>query len=157
MPRWTSVLVPALLVPLLAGCTTLPPAPSDAEPGPGPCEGTFPATVARVVDGDTLAVEGCDPTIRLALVDTPERGEEGYAEARNFTADLCPVGGNATVDRDAGQPWDATGTRYVAVVVCGGENLNAALLEAGHAVVLTRFCDESEFSDDDWARPHCGG
>lgn len=152
-------LVVALIVPAMAGCTapSTDPGPGiGSDPAAGPCQGTFNATVSWIADGDTLAVEECDPLIRLALVDTPERGEDGYEEARNFTAGLCPVGLAATVDRDAGQPRDTTGERYVAVVLCGGENLNAALLEAGHAVVLTRFCDDSEFSDDDWARPHCG-
>ncbi|HEV8360525.1 MAG TPA: thermonuclease family protein [Candidatus Thermoplasmatota archaeon] len=118
------------------------------------CEDTFEATIEQVVDGDTLDVAGCT-RIRLALVDTPERGEAGSAEASAFTAETCPEGSRATVDLDAGQPLDRTGTRLVGVLFCGGRNLNAELLAAGHAVVLREFCAVSEFADDAWAAPHC--
>ena len=43
--------------------------------------------VTYVVDGDTLDIN--DIRIRLSLVDTPERGEERYKEAKNFVKDLC--------------------------------------------------------------------
>src|SRR5688500_752261 len=42
--------------------------------------------VTYVVDGDTLDIN--DMRIRLSLVDTPERGQEGYQEAKNFVKDL---------------------------------------------------------------------
>ncbi|MGQ0534951.1 MAG: thermonuclease family protein [Methanobacteriota archaeon] len=112
--------------------------------------------MTRVIDGDTLDVDLCG-RVRLALVDAPERDEPGFVEARDFAASLCPVGGGATVDRDAGQPEDTTGTRLVAVVYCGGRNLNADLLAAGYAVILVEFCRISEFADDAWAAPHCDG
>ncbi len=43
--------------------------------------------VNYVVDGDTLDIN--DIRIRLALVDTPERGQDGYKEAREFVKNLC--------------------------------------------------------------------
>lgn len=130
----------------LAGCTA-----PDAE---GPCADTVEDTIQRVVDGDTLDAALCG-RIRLALVDTPERGEPGFGEASAFTAGLCPVGSKALVDRDAGQPTDTTGTRIVAVLHCGGQNLNAELLRNGHAVILTEFCAVSEFADEPWAAEGC--
>lgn len=142
----------AMRVPLLAAALLLAGCVGGGEARP--CEGTFEAPVSRIVDGDTLDVEGCD-RVRLALVDTPERGEPGFAEASAFTAALCPVGSLATVDRDALQERDTTGTRIVAVVRCGGQNLNAELLAAGHAVVLREFCSRSEFADDPWAAEAC--
>lgn len=134
---------------LVGGCTTAGP------PGvAGLCVDTFDDIVTNIVDGDTLDVAECG-RIRLALVDTPERGQEGYENATDFTRAVCPVGANATVDIDSGQPMDTTGTRRVAVVFCGGDNLNAELLVAGHAVILVQFCDESEFTDEEWAREQC--
>lgn len=135
----------ALVVSATAYVLTQPPAPG------GECRGTarcLAGTVTHVVDGDTLDVG--DDRIRLALVNTPEVGEPGYQEAKDFTANLCPVGSQARVDEDDGQTGGSYG-RIVAVVYCGGENLNARLVSAGHAVVLTEFCAVSEFSGEAWA------
>lgn len=140
-----------VLAPLLAGCTGPQP---PAEQGAAACEGTFPATVEHIVDGDTLDVAQCG-RIRLALVDTPERDEPGFEEATAFTASLCPLGVQATVDQDAGQPVDTTGTRFVAVVLCGGQHLNAELVASGHAVILKESCAVSEFADEPWAAEAC--
>ncbi len=117
-----------------------------------PCLGSaacFNDTVTKIVDGDTLYVG--DVKVRLVLVDTPEVGEVGYEEATQFAGSLCPVGSEAWVDQDDGQLYDAYG-RMLAVVYCGGKNLNEELLEGGYAVILTRYCDESEFGGEGWAR-----
>lgn len=131
-----------------AGCA----APVDSEP----CEtGTFEATIAAVIDGDTVELAECELRLRLALVDTPERGEAGFEEATAFTEELCPVDGPVVVDLDAGQSLDTTGTRLVGVLLCDGVNVNAELVAEGLAVIDVRFCDESEFADDDWAHEAC--
>lgn len=125
-------------------------------PMPQPEEGTdcrgsadcLKGEVTKVVDGDTLYIG--DVKIRLALVNTPEVGEPGYDDAKNFTASLCPVGSQATADQDDLQLQDTYG-RMLAVVYCGGKNLNQELLEYGHAVILTQYCTESEFGNDSWA------
>jgi micrococcal nuclease len=46
--------------------------------GAGPC-GPQRARVARVLDGDTLRLEGGGPTVRLLLVDAPEAAGAGGA------------------------------------------------------------------------------
>jgi endonuclease YncB( thermonuclease family) len=107
--------------------------------------------VTKVVDGDTLYIG--DVKIRLALVDTPEVGESGYEDAKNFTANLCPVGSQATADQDDLQLEDSYG-RMLAVVYCDGKNLNRELLDNGHALILTQYCAESEFENDAWAKAH---
>lgn len=115
------------------------------------CKGSalcYTGNVERIVDGDTLDIGG--KRIRLALVNSPEAGEAGYNEAKTFTASLCPVGSQATVDEDDGQTGGSYG-RTIAVVYCGGKNLNAELLDSGHAVILTEFCSVSEFALEDWA------
>ena len=122
--------------------------------GPG-CKGTascFTGTVTHIVDGDTLDVGST--RVRLALVNTPEVGQAGYQEGKDFTANFCPVGSTALVDEDDGQTGGSYG-RMIAVVYCHGENLNAALLNAHLADVLTQYCSVSEFASDAWAAPYC--
>ncbi len=126
---------------------------SGSHPGTsvGPCRGAarcFSGPVTHIVDGDTLDVNGV--RIRLALVNSPEAGHPGYAEAKSFTTATCPPGSQALVDEDDGQTGGSYG-RTVALVTCGGVNLNAALLGSGNAVILTEFCPVSEFAGDAWA------
>lgn len=109
----------------------------------------FWGLIEHVVDGDTLVIGSF--TVRLALVDTPERGQAGYSRAKGFTEALCPVGSQALVDQDDGQPFDRY-DRLVGVVYCGGHNLNAELLFAGYATILIRYCAVSEFASEPWAR-----
>jgi endonuclease YncB( thermonuclease family) len=104
--------------------------------------------VAHIVDGDTLDVG--TTRIRLALVNSPEVGETGYAEAKQFTGATCPVGSTATVDEDDGQTGGSYG-RMIALVFCGSTNLNAALLSSGNAVLVPYYCSVSEFADDSWS------
>ncbi|MFH1623205.1 MAG: thermonuclease family protein [Candidatus Aenigmatarchaeota archaeon] len=114
----------------------------------------FEGIVERVIDGDTLVVDG--ETVRLALVNAPEKEEHGYAEAAGFTSGLCPVGSNAIVDEDDMQV-ARSHRRVVAVVMCGGANLNEELLKAGHAKIVEDFCTASEFANEKWATSYgCG-
>jgi nuclease-like protein len=115
------------------------------------CSGSatcFAGTVTKITDGDTIRIDGI--AIRLALVNTPERGEQGYSEATGFTSALCPVGSTALVDEDDGQTEGSYG-RMVAKVYCDGKMLNEELLRAGHAVMYTRYCKVSEFATEQWA------
>lgn len=118
------------------------------------CVGTaecFTGAVTKIVDGDTLDVDG--RRIRLALVNTPERGDPGFSEATEFTSLLCPVGSTVLVDEDDGQT-EGSYDRMVAKVFCGGRILNAELLYAGHAEVYTQYCKVSEFGEESWARDY---
>src|SRR5436309_3781417 len=125
--------------------------PSGNPPGNNPqCKGAaacFTDSVTYVVDGDTLGVGST--RIRLALVNSPEVGQPGYTEAKQFTAQTCPVGSSAFVDEDDGQTGGSYG-RMVALVYCGGVYLNAALLVSGNAVLVTYYCSVSEFAADPW-------
>jgi micrococcal nuclease len=100
-----------------------------------------------IVDGDTLDVGST--RIRLALVNTPEVGQPGYSEAKQFTAQHCSVGSQALVDEDDGQTGGSYG-RMVAVVYCSGMNLNAELLQSGLADLVPYYCPVSEFAKDSW-------
>lgn len=106
--------------------------------------------ITRIIDGDTLYLEG-GYKIRLSLTNTPERIEKGFFEANQFTSELCSVGTIAVVDQDDLQPYDVY-DRILGKVVCGGNVLNAELLYADHANILTRYCSTSEFSDERWAQ-----
>lgn len=60
---------------------------------------TYKAIVVRIVDGDTLDADvdlgfymRTRQRFRLARIDTPERGEEGFTEATDRVKELCPVG-----------------------------------------------------------------
>ena len=111
----------------------------------------FVGTVTHIVDGDTLDVDG--KRIRLALVNTPEIGEDGSDDAKKFAETLCPVGSDVIVDQDDGQLYDVYG-RMVAKLTCGNENkiLNEELTYHDYAGILSEYCDESEFSSELWAQ-----
>lgn len=135
-----------------------------------PCVGSTEAdmcwrgTVTRVVDGDTLDVDG--KRIRLVLVDAPERGEDGHAAATARLAELCPVGARAAVDIDDAQRGGSHG-RAIATVACesGGRAAvaNAEMVKSGHASVYGEFCAVTELAGRDrdaraaWAREACAG
>ncbi len=114
----------------------------------------FSGTVSRVIDGDTLDVltrEGDTITIRLALIDAPERNEPGFNEAKNFITEQC-LNKNSEVDPDNSQ--GLTYGRTVAVVYCEGVNVNEAILDNNLADIYQSFCDVSEFADTNWVQEH---
>jgi endonuclease YncB( thermonuclease family) len=53
------------------------------------------------LDGDTLDINNV--RVRLALINTPERGQSGHTEAIDFVQSVCGVGTTALVDEDDGQ------------------------------------------------------
>ena len=115
------------------------------------CSGTaacFSGVVSRVIDGDTLEVNG--QRIRLVLVDAPERDTSAGPASTNYLRQLCPVGSAALVDQDDRQLADDYG-RMLAVVWCGGQRANEAMIRAGHAGLYRRFCRQSEFGHEPWA------
>src|SRR2546428_4459171 len=109
-------------------------------PGNNPqCKGTaacFTDAVTYIVDGDTLDVGST--RIRLALVNSPEVGEPGYTEAKQFTAQTCPAGSQALVDEDDGQTGGSYGRR-IAAASFGAVNPNAACSASGNAVLVTDY------------------
>ena len=112
----------------------------------------YDGQITRVIDGDTLIID--QTTIRLSLVNSPERGEPGYQEAKEFASTVCPVGSNAEFIEDSWQQSDKYG-RSLGLVFCNDMFLNELLLTNGHAEISTYFCDKSEFGIEDWARAYC--
>lgn len=116
------------------------------------CSGTALCTtdkITRIIDGDTIYTQNYK--IRLALTNTPERGNTGFSEATSFTGVLCPIGSVISIDQDDGQKTDTYG-RMVAKVNCSGKNLNSELLENNHASIIKSYCAKSEFASESWAK-----
>ena len=169
---WVAIVVVAVVVVAVAGVyigirfapptsTSPPPPPGDSGNGnggepPPPEQSDCPRSVGlceerevtRVIDGDTLDVQG-GLRIRLVLVDAPELSESGGPAARDFLTDLC-LGSLALIDEDDFQIGDDPFGRTLAVVYCNGTNANAALISSGHADTYSRFCSESEFESQAW-------
>lgn len=106
-------------------------------------------TITRIIDGDTL--EWDDTRVRLAFVDAPERGKEGYEEAKKLVERRCPVGSTAFLDIDEITPKDKYG-RTIGVIHCRGLNLNVELLELGYARFEKEYCSKSVFAEERWAK-----
>ncbi len=116
------------------------------------CSMCYTGIVTRIVDGDTIHVD--DNIIRLAMVDTPERGESNYAAATAHTRSTCPIGTTALVDIDDLQIQDRYG-RQIAKVTCSGTILNESLLVSNLADVYHYFCSRSEFASEPWLNNEC--
>ena len=110
-------------------------------------------TITRIVDGDTLVFDGI--TYRLALIDTPERGEDGYSEAANALKALCPQGSMAYMEDDSIQGLDKY-ERSLGVVWCEGNNYATTAGEylSDHGLLkkfYTDFCGKTEAATVQWA------
>lgn len=122
-----------------------PPSPSACPRSVGLC---IERNVIRVLDGDTLDVEG-GRRIRLVLVDAPELNAAGGNESRNYLTGLC-LGSVALIDEDDLQIGNDPYGRVLAVVFCRGTNANAAMISSGHATTYYAFCSASEFGNAAW-------
>lgn len=100
--------------------------------------------MARVVDGDTLLVEGVPERVRLQGIDTPETVKENAPvepwgpEATAFTkAFIAAAGGRIRIEVD-GEPRDRHG-RFLAFVWHEERLLNEELIRAGLARAMLRY------------------
>ena len=110
--------------------------------------------VGRVIDGDTLV---CDnETIRLLGIDTPERGEEYYQEAKDFLRIV--EGKEVEILRD----WDDLGKykRKLRYIFYEGRLINVEIVEQGLATAFMtddlRY-EEKFFQAEDYALENCLG
>jgi len=87
------------------------------------------AEVARIIDGDTIVTED-DVHIRLLGINTPEKGEIYYDEAKKFLNDSIF---NKTIKLErVGDNIDKYG-RYLRYIFLGNENINIKMIEVGFA------------------------
>jgi len=115
----------------------------------------LPATIERVVDGDTIIVlvDGRTETVRLLGIDTPEkaggpRPAECFGhEASAFATELLPPGTNILLTRD-NETRDQYG-RLLAFVhrADDGRFVNLSMLETGHATALF-FAPNTSLEED---------
>ncbi len=117
--------------------------------------------VSEIIDGDTIIVEG--QSIRFTLTDAPEiysstekLSEQEVAnghKARNVVVEYCPLGSTVLIDEDDGQTKGSYG-RIIALVYCNGVNLNETVLDQSTAKLYSKFCSQSEFANQAWAKKH---
>ncbi len=85
----------------------------------------------RIIDGDTIDTES--ERIRLADINTPERGEQGYDEARSFLANLL-LNRSIYVDLDEEDRYGrAVGVVYLTYNQTHLSNINYLLVLEGYA------------------------
>lgn len=100
---------------------------------------------SRVIDGDTIDVDGVG-RIRFVGINTPEKGQLGYQEAKDFVNTMC-FGKTVYLDIDDKKQHDKYG-RTLAVVYVDNINLNSELLKRGYAEVM--YIPPSEFNPYSW-------
>jgi micrococcal nuclease len=87
------------------------------------------AFVERVIDGDTLVIEN-ETSVRLLGINTPERGDTYYEEAKKFLEDFVL---NKTVELEFGKERYDMYDRMLAYLYINRESVNLGLVEEGLA------------------------
>lgn len=107
----------------------------------------YAASLLRVVDGDTVDLDvdlgftvRHKMRVRLYGIDAPERGQDGWALARDGLADILGFGARLQI-RTYRDRADSFG-RYLAdiynLVLDPPDHVNAHMIESGFAVPYTR-------------------
>jgi endonuclease YncB( thermonuclease family) len=86
-------------------------------------------SVERIIDGDTIVVEN-NTHIRLLGINTPEKGEKYYNEAKNFLSELVS---NKTIKLEYGKERYDKYQRTLAYVILNGKNINIEQVRNGFA------------------------
>ena len=111
--------------------------------------GLWSGYVKNVVDGDTVDVSfniyGIQ-MVRLVGINTPEIGEDGYEEAKEFLNETC-MWEEVKLDVDDERQFDPY-YRILAVVYVNETNLNEQLVKEGYAEVM--YIAPSEFDSREW-------
>ncbi|MBU3906640.1 MAG: thermonuclease family protein [Nanoarchaeota archaeon] len=89
------------------------------------------AVVERVVDGDTVIVNK-NESVRLLGINTPEKGEFYFAEAKRFLEELI-VNANRSIEMEKGKEDKDLYKRLLRYVYINRENANLKLVENGFA------------------------
>ena len=108
------------------------------------------AFIDRVIDGDTVESNGT--SIRLLGINTPERGEEYYSEAKEFLENLVL---NKTVRLEFGKEKKDRYDRTLAYLYLGSENINLKLVEEGYANIYFPSGRDIHYNNFLWAWEGC--
>lgn len=109
---------------------------------------TVAAPAARVVDGDTLYLDGIPVRFRLWGIDAPEADDPGYGEAR--AALIAMTAGHRITCRV--RDIDQHGRPVAACALPDGRDIGRALVRAGLACDYARFSGQAYRADQDAAR-----
>jgi micrococcal nuclease len=97
---------------------------------------TFNAIVDRWIDGDTVDLRvdlgfsiWSKQRVRLAEINTPEKGQPLYVEASEKARELAPVGGACLLYSHGKDKYG----RYIGEIHMGGVNVNEELVKLGLA------------------------
>ncbi len=82
--------------------------------------------IERVIDGDTVVVNGT--SVRMLGLNTPEKGEKYYQEAKDYTSSLV-LNKTILIERRGKDRYN----RELGYLFYDGENLNAKVVEKGYA------------------------
>ena len=111
------------------------------DPAPAEMPAKWVGRVVFVADGDTLraSIGGESEWVRFLRIDTPEKGEKGYRQAREALVDL--VGGEEVtlVFEKEGVPERDDYGRLLAYVFHEGKNVNVEMVRAGWSPFWTRY------------------
>lgn len=101
----------------------------------------YRALIIRWVDGDTVDLHvdlgftvRVDTRFRLLGVDTPERGQAGWAEAKAFVEGYAPADTAVTIRSEKPLKADKYGRWLAEVWPDGAVSVNQALTDAGLAL-----------------------
>ena len=95
----------------------------------------FLARVVAVHDGDTITVDD-GVRVRLFGIDAPELAQEGGRESRRYLAELVLHQRVELTVKDT----DQYGRGVAQVRLEDGRDVNALMVQAGHAWVYRKFC-----------------
>jgi micrococcal nuclease len=100
-----------------------------------------PCRVRRVIDGDTLDVRcgGRTERVRLLRIDTPEREEPGYGEARRALERLVSRREVYLAFEEPGRPERGDHGRLLAYVHAEDGNVNVEMVRQGWSRFWTRY------------------
>ena len=107
---------------------------------------TLSGKVVGITDGDTLTllVDRTQHKIRLAEIDTPERGQDWGTRARQALADKV-FQENVNVEVVDVDRYD----RLVGKIWLGDRDINRELVREGHAWVYRRYLDDESLLEDE--------
>lgn len=100
-----------------------------------------PCTLVRVVDGDTVVVmmRGFEAHIRLLRINTPERGQPGFGEAKSALQALLDKASLALEFEQPEKPERDRYGRFLAYLWAGDALANVELVRQGHSQFWTKY------------------
>lgn len=154
----TAALAGAVLLVGLTGCGVVSDlaesagigAPPAASPSPAAAPGE-PATLVRVIDGDTIATDV--GKVRIIGIDTPERDECGYEEASALLADLMVPGDEITLFLPPGQNAEDRYGRLLRHVFTD-EGVDVALRQLQEGLAIARYDSTDGYPEHPYEREY---